>query len=257
LSFRLNGDIAIDPVTPAANLKFFLNEIEGPQEIDFPRGQSMNPISAVFAVDGNSNRYPFDRYTSAIRIIVSKDIQTRRSQLPVKKAKQIAAEPDSAVDDFLAAPSQKGEPVQINSSIIASIPGIKFLGVRVERPDLGVEGFNLVMRRSDNVIIVALLIMLLIMSLAVSVLFMSLQALGSEEELQLLPLSLCVSLLFGLPALRNAQPAVPTLGVLGDYVSFIWAEMIVAVCAVMVIWTWLIRRRRSMRTDRGGTSRLT
>jgi len=60
-----------------------------------------------------------------------------------------------------------------------------------------------------------------------------------------LPLSLCVTLLFGLPALRNAQPAVPPLGVLGDYVSFVWAELLVAVSAVIFIWTWLLRQRRS------------
>lgn len=110
----------------------------------------------------------------------------------------------------------------------------------MDRPDQGMEGFNVVVRRADNVIVVSVLVMVLMMSLAVSILVMSFRALVSEERMELLPLSLCVSLLFGLPALRNAQPAVPALGVLGDYLSFIWAEMVVAVSAVMVIWTWLI-----------------
>jgi len=39
--------------------------------------------------------------------------------------------------------------------------------------------------------------------------------------------SLSISLIFGLPALRNTQPGVPPLGVISDYVSFIRAESIV------------------------------
>ena len=108
----------------------------------------------------------------------------------------------------------------------------------------GIEGFNLALRRADQVIAVSVLTMALMLGLALSILLMSLRALMSEKRMELLPLSLCVSLLFGLPALRNAQPAVPPLGVLSDYISFIWAEMLVAVSAIMVIWTWLIRQRR-------------
>ena len=108
----------------------------------------------------------------------------------------------------------------------------------------GIEGFNLALRRADQVIAVSVLTMALMLGLALSILLMSLRALMSEKRMELLPLSLCVSLLFGLPALRNAQPAVPPLGVLSDYISFIWAEMLVAVSAIMVIWTWLIRQHR-------------
>jgi Domain of unknown function (DUF4436) len=115
----------------------------------------------------------------------------------------------------------------------------------MERPGKGLEGFKLFVRRADNVIIVSILIMELMMSLAMSVLLMSFRALGSGETIELLPLSLCVTLLFGLPALRNTRPAVPPLGVLGDYVSFVWAELLVAVSAVIFIWTWLLRQRRT------------
>jgi hypothetical protein len=132
------------------------------------------------------------------------------------------------------------------SSIDASIPGLKFEGKSVERTEQGIRGFKLVVKRADNVIVVSILIMVLMMSLAMSVLLMSLQALTPNGKLELLPLSLCVSLLFGLPALRNAQPSVPALGAFGDYLSFMWAEQLVAVSAVILIWTWLIRQHRTM-----------
>lgn len=250
MSFRVSGDIAKDPVTPLVDLTLFLNAIRGPQEITFPRGRRINPIEAVFPLDGNANHYPFDKYGSSLWVMVTRKVRTaRHSQSPLPEPTSNAAPPDDTADGLLVGASQDSEPVQIRSSLLASIPGMKFEGTTTSRVDLGMEGFNLIARRPDNVIVVSVLIMVLMMSLALSILLMSFRALILEERMELLPLALCISLLFGLPALRNAQPAVPPLGVLGDYLSFIWAEMIVAVSAVMLIWTWLIRQRRSTQTD--------
>jgi hypothetical protein len=47
----------------------------------------------------------------------------------------------------------------------------------------------------------------------------------------------------GLPALRNVQPGVPPVGAFSDYVVFIWAELIVAVSAVVTVWPWPLRTR--------------
>jgi hypothetical protein len=242
VSLRLSGALAKDPVTPSEDLKFFVNGILGPQEIEFPRGKRINPFVVVFAVDGNMNHYPFDRYGSVIRSMVTKKVVVRNANSPPGQSPSNVAPADQPGDDFVTETLQEGEPLPINSSISASIPGFKFHGERIERPEKGVEGFNLAIRRADNVIAFSVLFMTLMMSLALSVLLMCLSALASSDKLELLPLSLCVSLLFGLPALRNAQPAVPPLGVFGDYVSFIWAETIVATSAVMMIWNWMIRR---------------
>jgi hypothetical protein len=242
VTFRLNGDLAKDPVTPAVDLKFFVNGILGPQEIEFPRGKRINPVIAVFAVDGNVNHYPFDRYSSLIRIMIMKTTVARRAREAEGQPSSTTAITDEPAGGFVTATPQEGEPLPISSSIIASIPGVKFHGERVEHRDKGIEGFDMTIRRADNVIVFSVLIMTLMLSLALSVLLMCLSALASTEKLELMPLSFCVTLLFGLPALRNAQPAVPPLGVLGDYVSFLWAEMIVAVSAVMMIWNWMIRR---------------
>ena len=240
VTFRLSGDVAKDPVTPSEDLKFFVNGILGPQEIEFPQGKRINPVIVVFALDGNVNHYPFDRYSSSIRSMVTKGVHRIRGAVEQSAPNPALAE--EPTDDFVAETPQEGVPLAISSSISASIPGFKFDGARAERTEKGVAGFNLAIRRADNVIVFSVLIMILMMSLALSVLLMCLSALASSEKLELLPLSLCVSLLFGLPALRNAQPAVPPLGVFGDYVSFIWAETIVAISAVMMIWNWMIRR---------------
>jgi hypothetical protein len=244
IRLRLDGSIAKDPVTPAVDLKLFLNDIRGSQEIDFPSGRRMNSIQATFSLDGNINRYPFDSYRTAPRMIVTKPVNNVRPKVPADTTDDSAApflETDSGL--WINAP-EVGDSLPTVSSIAASLPGWKFEGNRVEHPGNDMEGFDLVVRRADSVIVVSILIMVLMMTLAMSVIFMSIEALTSHERLDLLPLTLSITLLFGLPALRNSQPAVPPLGAFGDYLSFLWAEQIVAVAAVVMIWTWLARGRR-------------
>ncbi len=246
VSLRLNGELAKDPVTPAIDLKLFLNGIRGQQEIELPRGRRINPFEAVFPLEGNVNKYPSDSYDTSIWMMVTKRARyTKPPQTQAEKKNKKQNPLEETASGVLVAAPQESVTLPIVSSINASVPGLKFEGQSVERPGNGLEGFKLFVRRADNVVIVSILIMVLMMSLAMSVLLMSFSALTSAEGIELLPLSLCVTLLFGLPALRNAQPAVPPLGVLGDYLSFVWAEMIVAVSAVILIWTWLLRQRRT------------
>jgi len=194
------------------------------------------------------NQYPFDRYETAIWMMVTKKAHTSQPSRPrTGEADKKDVPLGETVGGLVVAAPQESEPLPVVSSIAASIPGLKFQGQNVARAGQGIKGFKLVVQRADNVIVVSILIMVLMMSLAMSVLLMSLQALTAPGgKIDLLPLSLCVSLLFGLPALRNAQPSVPTLGAFGDYLSFLWAEQLVAVSAVILIWTWLIQQRRTM-----------
>jgi len=75
----------------------------------------------------------------------------------------------------------------------------------------------------------------------VSVLAMVLQVTTTKGQFDLVPLSMSLSLIFGLPALRNVQPGVLPVGAFSDYVTFIWAELIVAVSAVVTVWQWVLR----------------
>lgn len=159
VSIHLNGDLTKDLVTPSVDLKLFLNGIHGPQEFDLPRGRRINPITAVFALDGNPNHYPFDRYSSSLRVIVTKKTPARRSPPPSEQPSPSAAVPDESDEGFLTAAGQEGELLTIGSSINASTPGVKFEGEHVERPEQGIEGFNLNLRRADNVIVVSVLTM--------------------------------------------------------------------------------------------------
>ena len=160
------------------------------------------------------------------------------------KAVEESSASASALTDVLAQPSaREGAPVPVELDLSASVPGTKFAG-RIERND-DVTILVLDMRRAYNVIATSVIVNILIMGLALSLLGMVMQVTKTTRESTLLPLSMSVSLIFGLPALRNVQPDAPPLGALGDYVSFVLAEAIVAGCTIVVVWVWIVRSRAS------------
>lgn len=144
----------------------------------------------------------------------------------------------------------KSEPVPINETFVATLPGVKFEGQVTEDDTYKLVRTSVVVRRANNVISVSIMVMVVMFILAISIMLMALRVAGSPQEINLLPLSLCISLIFGLPALRAAQPGVPGVGALGDYLSFIWAEFIVTGAAIGLAWTWILRAGRDRKSRR-------
>jgi Domain of unknown function (DUF4436) len=247
LSFRLSGKIAKDAVTPVADVRVLLNSARGPQYFDFPKGRRINPVFAVFSLDGNVNRYPIDRHHADLWIIMTTPTQPPKSPIrssDATKGPNIPTEMSGQLE-LGTAELQSSEQVPLSLDLSASIPGFKFSGMIRETQAREIDHIELIVRRTNSVIALSFLSMLLMMALAIGVLLMAVRATAKDRELDLLPLSLSITLIFGLPALRNAQPGVPPLGAISDYISFIWAENIVAVSAIVIMGTWLIRSRRT------------
>jgi Domain of unknown function (DUF4436) len=245
LEFQLAGDIARDEVTPAADLTVLLNNARGQEEFDFPRGKRIVHITAVFPLDGNLNNYPFDQYESAIRLLITTPRTANKTQASAAHEDQPEAVhlAEELVVGTVAL--ERSEQLPLSFVVTADIPGIKFAGRVTRNEGTQLTGIGLKLRRADSVISVSVLINAMITCLAVSVLGMVLRVTASTVESDLLPLSMAISLIFGLPALRNVQPGVPPVGAFSDYVVFIWAELIVAACAVIIVWHWLLRSPES------------
>ena len=242
LRFRLSGKIARDEVTPAVDLKLLINNIGGQQEFDFPQGRRMNRIEAAFPLNGELNKYPLDRYESNLWVLVTTPAEKGASK--VSRLPEATSEPSINSDELTIGTSalQQNNPVPVSLALTASVPGIKFAGQTIRSDENQLVRIALKLRRADSVISVSVLVMLMMSCLAWSVLAMVVRATTSEKRANdLVPLSMSLSLIFGLPALRSVQPGVPPVGAFGDYVTFIWAELIVTVSAVITVWTWLIR----------------
>jgi hypothetical protein len=241
LGFRLAGSIAQDEVTPAADMKLLINNVRGQQEFDFPRGKRTNRIEAVFPLNGDFNKYPFDRYETTMWLLMTIPPAINKgpvSKVPENPPQEVLHAEQLAVG---AVTLQRSTPIPLSLVVSAAIPGIKFQGSVTRNENTQVTGIALNLRRADNLISLSVLINLMMTALAWSVLAMALQVTTAKRPFDLLPLSMSMTLIFGLPALRNVQPGVPPIGAFSDYITFIWAELIVAVSAVVTVWHWLLR----------------
>lgn len=241
LGFRLAGDIALDEVTPAADLELLVNNVSGQQAYDFPKGKRMNRIEVAFPLNGDLNKYPFDRYETTMWLLAA----SNKAQVPKAPGNQPQDAPHAEKPAIGAVTLQRNAPLALSLALSASIPGIKFWGSVTRNESTQVTGIGLNVRRADNLIAVSIVINAMMTGLAISVLAMVLRVTTAGGKFDLFPLSLSISLIFGLPALRSVQPGVPPVGAFSDYVSFIWAELIVAVSAVIAVWHWLLRARPS------------
>jgi hypothetical protein len=241
LGFRLAGDIARDEVTPANDLTLLINNVRGQQEFDFPQGKRMSRIEVVFPLNGNFNKYPFDRYETTLWLLIT--IPPTFNKAPVSKAPENHPQVNLHEEQLAvgAVTLQRSTPIPLSLVVSAAIPGIKFQGSVTRNENTQVTGIALNLRRADNLISLSVLVNLMMTALAWSVLAMALQVTTAKRPFDLLPLSMSMTLIFGLPALRNVQPGVPPVGAFSDYVTFIWAELIVAVSAVVTVWHWLLR----------------
>jgi hypothetical protein len=241
------GTFAIDAVTPSVDLKFFINSISGRQAIIFPKGERIIPMDFVTLLPGNQNRYPFDRYVSNIDFLVT----TRAVMVehPPQQPVQDTSDSNPPVSTLTIAQSdlEHNEPIPIRESFTASIPGSKFVGNADNSDPHTVMHTAVKVRRANSVITISVVIQIVMFLLAISIMSMVLNVIASKDAINLLPLSLCVTLIFGLPALRNVQPGVPPVGALCDFLSFMWAEFIVATSAIVLAWIWVLRSRRDRR----------
>jgi hypothetical protein len=241
------GRFALDKATPATDLKLLVNSVSGKQVVVFPKGERIIPVEVTSLLSGNQNRYPFDKYSADIDVLVTapanKKVQPPPEQNPDDDGDSLATTLIVGTTDL-----DRSETVPINERLIATSPGVKFDGTVTEDDTYKLMHTVIVMRRANSVISVSILVMAVMFVLAVSIMCMVLSVNASPGEVNLVPLSLCVALIFGLPALRNVQPNLPGMGVLSDYISFIWAEILVSISAIALAWIWIVRsmeRRKS------------
>jgi hypothetical protein len=229
------GRFALDRTTPATDLKLLINSVSGRQLVVFPKGERIVPIEVTSLLSGNENRYPFDYYSTDIDLLVTAPVKKQVWPLPQKL-------PDTA--DPLASTLvgtndlDRNETVPINESLAAAFPGIKFEGTVTEDETYKLMHNAIEMRRANNVISLSLIVMTVMFFLAVSVVGMVLHVTASP----------------GLPAFRSVQPSVPGMGVLSDYISFIWAELMVSISAIALAWIWITRSRTSQKLSLGRRS---
>jgi hypothetical protein len=102
-------------------------------------------------------------------------------------------------------------------------------------------GIDMTISRSSTVIFFSLFISVLMWGAAIGVLLLVLSVLLRGRKIEVGMFSFLSALLFAMVAVRNSQPGVPPIGAYSDFISFFWAEVILALCLMTILFTWLIR----------------
>src|SRR3984957_5560463 len=125
ISLRPQGILAQDEVTPAVNLKLLTNNVRSQQEFDFPKGQRMNRVEAVFPLNGELNRYPFDRYETTFWVLMTTPARKKQPQSPnIPESAEGQAVQGVVGTNAL----QQSTVVPLTVTLSASTPGLKFEG---------------------------------------------------------------------------------------------------------------------------------
>jgi hypothetical protein len=239
------GRFAEDGATPAVDLKLLINAVQGEQAVAFPARERIHSIEFTSVLSGNQNKYPFDRYTSNLDLLV---VASTPKSAPIPT--DISPDDQDPLSSQLVVGNndlEHSETVPIKENFSASIPGLKFAGTVKPVGSYRLMESSVVIGRAYNVIVVSVAVMIVMFLLSITIMMVVLQTAAAPESINLLPLSLCIALIFGLPALRNAQPGVPAVGAMGDYLSFIWAEFIVSASAIALGSIWIVRSVREQR----------
>jgi hypothetical protein len=270
ISFHLAGQLALDEVTPSTGLQLVLNTVHGQQQFDFPKGKRINPIEVEFPLQGDANFYPFDHHTGVLWFFVTIPEGQQTSSTPTLKPKPIPQPQESAKSfSHMRIFSHKKEeslPKELEQSpgmpigamalskrvkadmkvkFMASISGVTFRGsksIESAESQKGLTGIEVHLRRSLNVVLISVTTMLMMAAMAVGLVAMVLKIVANTRRMANFHVPMAVSLMFGLPALRNIQPGIPPIGTFGDSVAFIWSEAAAAGSAIALVIHWLLYR---------------
>jgi len=271
LEFVPHGTFAKEDGTLTQNLRLYVNSATGKQEHDFQKGKRMNPVEAVINMyDGLVTDYPFDKHSGFLELYFTPPAMTTTSQTQgatgsaATPAERTATPPTPSTE---AAPSPtessttsgegakpvdeskkpenstatSEEDVSIAVDFYGSIAGYKIEAAKSSESDDAYVGIDMKIARSSTVIFFSVFVMMLMWGVTLAVVLMTLSIFLRGRKIELGMFSFLAALLFAFAAVRNSQPGVPPIGAFSDFISFFWAEVILAMCLLAIIFMWLLR----------------
>ncbi|HEY0319884.1 MAG TPA: DUF4436 family protein [Pyrinomonadaceae bacterium] len=276
LEFIPKGSLAKEDGGPLTRpIKLYVNSATGKQEHDFPKDKRMNPVDITISLyDGLVTDYPFDKHKGFLELYFSpagsssaekpgagsgSSDSSKASTPPATSAEgtpattptpaaspapaaatgKEAASAASSNKDSEGAPSD--DDVSIAVDFFGSIPGMKIEAEKTKDSDDDYVGIDMTISRSSTVLFFSLFIAVLMWGATLGVLLLVLSIILRGRKIEVGMFSFLSALLFAMVAVRNSQPGVPPIGTFSDFISFFWAEVILALCLMTILFTWLLR----------------
>ena len=200
-------------------LKFFTGIESGKSEVTLYKNRIPDSVTGSLSMfNGRVSDYPFDKHSSDFYLFFSNP-KDEKEEIPM-------------AINFYGAIS--GYNVDVDY-----IPKAEF-----ESSDVYM-GLRVIISRSVITKSFSIFLMISMWLIGLVVFTMTMAVLWLPRPIEFGMFTLIAGMLFALPAVRNLQPGVPPLGGLTDFLSFFWAESLVAISMPILFFCWLTRYKKT------------
>lgn len=237
--------------TLSRDIKLFVNSATGKQEHVFEKGKRMNPVDVTMNLyDGTVTDYPFDHHRAYLEIyltgVAKEKSKTEAAPTPTPTPAPPADTEDDEQPSQAAAPAKAqaeatDDEIPIGVDFFGSIPGLNIQAEKTAQTDEDLVGIDLTFGRAATVKFFSIFVMAVMWGVTIIVLLMTFTIVMRGRKIEISMFSFLAALLFAFVALRNAQPGSPPIGAYSDYISFFWAEILIALCLLSIIAAWVFR----------------
>jgi hypothetical protein len=255
LEFLPKGHFTKDEgLTLAQDLKLFVNSATGKQELDFPKGKRMNPTEVVINMfDGLVTDYPFDKHRAFLELYFLPGKEAGKEKTaegapkpaatatPTPEAPAAGEEKKEEGEKKTESPAASEDEIAIGVDFVGSIPGFKIDAAKAKESTEDYVGIDMTIARASTTKFFSFFVMIMMWGLTIGVILLTLSVVLRGRKVELAMFSFTAALLFAFAAVRNAQPGTPPIGTYSDFISFFWAEVIIALCLILLVLTWVLR----------------
>ncbi|KAF9148630.1 hypothetical protein BG015_009624 [Linnemannia schmuckeri] len=180
--------------------------------LTFPDSQIMRSVDVTMPyTQGATIDYPFDAYKSYFEILANKD-------------------------------NERLHKIPISLTLLGKLQSVEFIPkVRIETDDLYKIAIETFTRRSPTTIGFSLFIVLIMWMLSIAIGIIAIQVIRKYRVSDEHVLTLGITTLFALPALRETQPGIPSIGCAADVLGFYWNMAIIAISSIMILMASALR----------------
>lgn len=200
------------------DLKFFTGIESGKSEVTLEKNRIPDSVTgSISIVKGRVSDYPFDVHSSDFYL-------------------------------FFTNPKDEKEEIPMAVNFYGAISGYNIDADYVPKTEFESSdiymGLRVTVSRSVITKSFSIFLMIAMWLIGLVVFTMTMVVVWQPRPIEFGMFTLIAGMLFALPAVRNLQPSVPPLGGLSDFLSFFWAETLVAISMPILFFTWLTRYKK-------------
>lgn len=124
---------------------------------------------------------------------------------------------------------------------MSALPANKIDAAKAKESTEDYVGIDMTIARASTTKFFSLFVMIMMWGLTIEVILLTLSVVLRGRKVEVAMFSFTAALLFAFASVRGAQPGTPPIGTYSDFISFFWAEVIIALCLVILVFTWVLR----------------